>query len=76
MNSGGQGISKARVFIAAAADETVQASATGNFGYYRFNDISAGQTYILGASHKSVNFSPQAVTVLEEVENINFVALP
>lgn len=46
------------------------------FGFYRFYDVSAGNTYLVNVSHKRFSFAPQAVLVNEELNNLNFTALP
>ena len=43
---------------------------TNSFGYFRFDDVLAGQTYIFSVTSKRYNFEPQAVTV-----NNNFSGL-
>jgi hypothetical protein len=51
--------------------KTVQ---TNPFGYYRFDDISAGQTVTVQVLAKGAAFAPQVVTVNENVENLDFSA--
>jgi hypothetical protein len=45
---------------------------TNGFGYYRFDDVETGATYIFDASAKGYEFEAQVVVVLEENENMNF----
>lgn len=49
---------------------------TNTFGYYRFAEVAAGETYILTVYGKWFMFvNPTLViNVTEEVDNINFVA--
>lgn len=54
---------------------TVRTAATSSFGYYRFNDVAAGETYILTARGKRVVFD-QSLRVLnagEDVQNADFI---
>lgn len=68
----GRGVSGARVALTDASGSLLYAT-TNPFGYYRFAEIAAGETYILTATHKRYEFSAQVVTVNEEREDINFV---
>jgi hypothetical protein len=68
----GTGVMKAYVTLTGLNGET-RTVLTNPFGYYRFTDITVG-TYIISVSHKSYNFSPQVLTVMEKSDNVNFVA--
>lgn len=48
---------------------------TSPFGYFRFTNVEAGQTYIVSVSHKLYQFAPQVVFVTEELNELNFVPL-
>ena len=73
----GRGIRYAHVMMTDAAGET-RMTRTGSFGYYRFDDVTAGETYIFSASAKEFSFqnSTQVINVVEELENLDFVANP
>lgn len=45
---------------------------SGAFGYFRFEEVEAGQTYVVGVASKLYQFAPQAVTVAEDVSDLNF----
>ena len=45
-------------------------------GYYRFDDIPAGETYIISVSSKTHQFVPRVVTVLDELTDLDLVAMP
>lgn len=47
---------------------------TNPFGYYRFTEVPAGETYIINVNHKRYQFNPslQILTIVEDTENINF----
>jgi len=49
---------------------------TGSFGYFRFSDVEIGGTYVLIVRSKSFSFTPQIITVSDEVKNLNLIALP
>lgn len=72
---GGRGISRALVSITDQNGETLSAI-TNSFGFYRFNEIPAGETYILSVRHKSYQFDSQVLSVSEDIRNIDFTALP
>jgi hypothetical protein len=69
----GRGVSGAVVTITDDSGNT-RAARTNAFGYYRFNDIAAGATYIFQAGYKRFEFAPQVLTVTEEINNLNFTA--
>lgn len=46
---------------------------TSSFGYFFFEDLEAGDTYILSVTMKQRQFTPQAVTASEEATNIEFI---
>ncbi len=49
---------------------------TNSFGYYRFDDVSAGESYIFSISGKrySFNQSTQVHTIVDQTNDVNFVA--
>ena len=65
------------IFTFALSDDDEYA-ATDWFGKYRFDDVAAGQFYIFSVSHKQYQFinNTQALTILEDTENVNFTAEP
>jgi hypothetical protein len=71
----GSGLTNARVILTdvSGSSRTVSSS---SFGYYRFDDVRAGEVYILSVASKRYLFTPQAVTVLEEINDLNFSAVP
>jgi len=68
-----RGVSNARVTLTNFNGETRYAM-TNPFGYYRFDEVEVGATYILEIRHKRYQFAPQVISVSEENENLNFVA--
>lgn len=69
----GRGISKARVTLSTSAGAT-RTVITNGFGYYHFDDVAAGQTYVFSVSHKSFQFATQIVDVTQELTDLNFIA--
>jgi len=77
LTADGRGISKAIVLLINASGATRQ-TLTGPFGYFRFDDVEAGQTYLISVRSKRFQFAneTQVVSVNEEIDNLNFYALP
>lgn len=72
-SSGGRGVGWAFVTITDRNGES-RTAAVNWLGYYRFNEIVAGETYIFTISSKRYRFSPQAVPITENVSDLNFTA--
>ncbi len=51
------------------AAQTVKAN---SFGFYRFEDVAAGQTYTLSARSRRLNFAPQIVFLNDDLVNVDF----
>ncbi|HEX9928476.1 MAG TPA: LamG-like jellyroll fold domain-containing protein [Pyrinomonadaceae bacterium] len=69
----GRGINRARISLTNAAGETRHAF-SNSFGYYRFDDVPAGGTYVLSAQSKQYVFAPptQILFVNEELGKVFF----
>lgn len=71
----GRGIAKARVSITDQTGET-RTALTNPFGYFRFDDIEAGQTYFISAQSKRYLFEnqTQVVFVGDSITDLHFNA--
>lgn len=49
---------------------------TSSFGYYRFDDVRSGETYVAEISSKRFAFTPRVVNVTDDVTGLDFVAEP
>lgn len=51
---------------------------SGSFGYYNFDDVAVGQSYVVAVSAKRYSFSQPAlvVSVVDQLVNVNFIAEP
>jgi subtilisin-like proprotein convertase family protein len=49
---------------------------TNAFGFYRFDEVQAGQTYVLSASKKRFRFNPVFVNVGDEITGLDLFANP
>lgn len=67
----GRGLANATVYLTDSAGNT-QSARTNPFGYYRFDDIAAGQTVIVSVTAKRYRFAPQVVSVSEDLFEQNF----
>jgi len=72
----GRGIGKALVTMTGTSG-TVHRALTNPFGYYRFDDVAAGTTVIIGVSSKSYTFEvgTRIVSVGDKLMDINFIAI-
>lgn len=70
---GKDGLARARVTLTDMNGET-RSALTNPFGYYRFDDVAAGETYIISVSHKRYFFATQAVSPMEDLTELNFMA--
>jgi Carboxypeptidase regulatory-like domain len=77
VSSGGRGLGRVRVTVTKASGERVFAT-TNAFGYFRFNEMQAGETIVLSVASKTYQFSnpTQVISVEENIENLTFTALP
>lgn len=77
INSTGRGIRNVIIRLT-SADGAIRFATTTAFGYYRFTNVNAGETYIITAKGKRFEFSQpsQVLNVNENVVDINFIALP
>ncbi len=75
LTSHGRGIGKAIVTLTDSSGKERQ-TITNPFGYYRFSDVSVGETYILATRSKRYIFTPgtQIVSVVDEMTHLNFIS--
>ncbi len=74
----GRGVAGARVSLTGANGATRTAQ-TNPFGYYRFADTAAGETYVLAVWHKLYRFENNGTlvtAVYEDTDDLNFTVLP
>ncbi len=71
----GRGIVNVRLTLTDSNGQ-VRTATTTAFGYYRFEDVQVGETYILSASGKHYTFSQplQVLNINEETDAIDFIA--
>ncbi len=70
---GRRGLYSARVTMIKANGET-RTTLSNPFGYYRFYEVEAGQSYVFSVSSKRYQFTPRTVSVMGNLEELNFTA--
>ena len=75
MTADGRGIRNATVLLndQYGKTHTVRTSA---FGYYVFDAIASGETYVLNVSSRSYTFLPRVVNVSDSLTNLDLIAFP
>ena len=71
--SNGRGISRAVVTITDVGGQTRYAR-TNQFGYFHFEDVGVGETYIFDARAKGYTFATQVLSIDEDIKGLNFTA--
>ena len=72
---GGQGIRNVQLVLS-GSNGVIRTAQTVTFGYYRFADVPAGESYVLTISSRRYIFSnpTRILSVLDELTDIDFVA--
>lgn len=70
--STGQGLTNATVSIE-DSDGFLRTTRTSSFGYYRFDDIPSGRTYMLKVDSRNYTFNPIFVSVVDNLTDVDFV---
>jgi hypothetical protein len=73
----GNGIGKSIVTLTDAAGNS-RTTITSSFGYYRFDDLEAGASYVISAGSKGHAFEPASIvyTAADAAGEVNFTAVP
>lgn len=74
LTADGSGLTNASVIMTDTFGET-RTTHTSSFGYYRFEDVPAGQAYVFEIRSKRYQFAPQVVTLIEDLRELNFTAV-
>jgi hypothetical protein len=67
------GLTNALVTLTDSQGES-RTALTGKGGRFRFTNVTAGETYIISVSSKRYTYSPQVITVNEDLTELNFMA--
>ena len=68
---GGRGLSNATVRLTDQSGET-RIARTGAFGYYRFDDVEAGQSVVVAVISKRYQYQPRTVIINDELSGFDF----
>lgn len=69
----GAAVTRARVMMT-DPEGNVRTALTNNFGYYRFEDVEVGNTYVFNVVSKQYQFSPRVVTLDDAMADLDFIA--
>jgi hypothetical protein len=68
----GSGLRNAKVTLADQSGNRRYAM-TGSFGYFHFDDVTAGETYIISVVSKRYWYSPRLIQVFDNLTDVDFV---
>jgi hypothetical protein len=68
----GRGLRNARVALL-ESNGAIRVVMTNSFGYYSFNDIAAGQTYVITVNSRRYRFDSRSVEVRDTLTDVDFV---
>ena len=68
----GRGVYGARVSLQSQDGQTTWAI-TNPFGYYRFDEVTVGQIYVVSVTHKQYSFEPRTFSLNDEITNLDFI---
>lgn len=74
LSADGRGLTNAMVSVTDQNGVTRYAR-TSSFGYYRFHEVTVGETFVFTVISKRYTFAPQVVNVTGELTTLNFVAI-
>jgi hypothetical protein len=76
LSEDGKGLRGVVIYLV-SPDGTTRYTRSSMFGYYQFDEVEAGQTYVIGVSSKRYVFTQeiQVITVLDNATDINFYAV-
>lgn len=75
LTGNGNGLTNAQVMLTDVNGNS-RTIVTGSFGYYRFDDVRVGETYIISVASKRFLFTPSSrvLNVTDELTDVDFVA--
>lgn len=71
--NGKSGVPNAQVYIL-GQNGIMKTATTNSLGFYRFDEIEVGQTYVVSATSKLFQFESKVISVLQEVLDADFIA--
>jgi hypothetical protein len=74
LTSDGRGLRNATVTMT-DANGVVRTATTSSFGFYRFEGVTVGESYVMGVSSRNYRFTPRVVQVFDSMTDIDFIGL-
>lgn len=71
LTADGRGLRNAVVSITDARGVT-QTATTGSFGHYRFEDVEAGRTCVIGVQSKRYSFASRILNIVDSLTGVDF----
>ncbi|HEV7700058.1 MAG TPA: carboxypeptidase-like regulatory domain-containing protein [Pyrinomonadaceae bacterium] len=75
VTSSGAGLGNARVTLTGANNNPVT-TITNSFGYFRFDSVEAGSSYVIGVTAKRYHFDSKLIALEDEVTDLVFTPSP
>lgn len=72
VSAGGTGVRGAEVFIV-DPDGNRRKVLTSSLGYYQFDEVESGKSYVLGVSSRRYRFESKALQINDNLANVDFV---
>jgi len=78
LTAGGQGIRNARVVITGNSLAEPRVATTGSFGYFTFEGLATGETYVVTVNSQRYTFSnpSRVISLVDNVADADFIAEP
>jgi hypothetical protein len=73
MTSNGRALSRVKILLTDQKGETI-VKTSNNFGYFSFDELTAGNTFVINAFTKLYQFTPQVVTLFDSINGLNLIA--
>lgn len=74
MRPDGYGVGKA-IVVLTDVNGVARTVRTSSMGYYTFDQVPSGETYVVGVSSKQYQFDTQTISVASELSNVDFTAV-
>lgn len=72
LSPSGRGVKSAQISLVTQNGE-IRTTLSNMFGYFSFQNVLTGETYVLNASHKKYQFDPQLLSVTNEITDLSIV---
>jgi CSLREA domain-containing protein len=73
-DGGGNPVARAVIKLTNSAGE-VRTTRTNQFGLFRFENVQSGEVYVAEVVHKKYTYTPQIVSVTDDITDLNFSAV-